>query len=223
MHAHIAYKAALITKSKKRILKFYYKNICFSSFLFNQKTRFQAFSCFAVTQRFQRRKRKWIAIAAFLYQGQSPVLLSQFPSFIAAGSPRTSKTSPCWQGAMAGRICGSLVIIYAFRISVSLIHSLLSIKSLGTALQFLVSWDLAFVCKFLRGFFFLPSAIGLSMWSRDRYLNHAGFPAPKLGLYLTYANATFFIHLSISEPGCLSYKAEQASFGISWSWMLSPI
>lgn len=67
MHAHIAYKAALIMQSKKTILNFYYKNIWFSSFLLKQKTKFQAFSCFAVTHQFQRRKRKSISTAIFLY------------------------------------------------------------------------------------------------------------------------------------------------------------
>lgn len=43
------------------------KNICFSSFFFKEKTKFQAFSCFVVTHQFQRRKRKRVSIASFLY------------------------------------------------------------------------------------------------------------------------------------------------------------
>ena len=125
---------------------------------------------------------------------------------------------------MAGRNCSSVVIIYAFRISVSLIHSLLLYQECRTALQFLASYGLAFVCKFLIFFFsFCLQQLGFLCGLMNKCLNHAGFPAPKLGLYFTCANAIFFIHPSISETGCFSYKGEQANFSISWIWMLSPI
>lgn len=177
MHARIAYKAALITKSKKRILNFYYKNICFSSFLFKQMTKFQAFSCFAVTHQFQRRKRKRISIAIFLYSDHSPVLFSQLVSQFhhCKQSPRQAKLHPANRELS---LEGTAALLSLFTPL-----GFLSLKSVGTALQFLASYDLAFACKFFL-FFFFPSEIGFSLWSHEQMSEPRRFPSTKSWLIL---------------------------------------